>query len=76
MTSIAGVVAVVVVLVACIALGIVIPIEEEVFIVIEFGGGPAFYFMAKRTVIFKFQMQGVTRIAVAPVALFLQTGFE
>ena len=73
MTAIAGVVSVVIVYVACHAFGIVIFVESEILFMFEGGRYPGILTMTLPTAALDFLMQIVDWIAVARVALLLQS---
>ena len=73
MTAIAGIVSVVVVFVAGFTFGIVVLIESEVLFMFKGGRYPGILIMTLSTIAFDLLMQVVDWIAVASVALLLQS---
>ena len=75
-TAVARVVRIVVVDMARHAVGVVVPIKAEVLFMVEGGREPGLLCMALAAVALDLLMQGVARIAVTAVALFLQIGLH
>jgi len=76
MTAIAGVLSVVVVYVAGLTFGIVIPVETEILFMFKGGRYPGVLSMTLSTVSFDLSMQIIDWVAMATVALLLQSCFK